>query len=89
MQEAMAKINYFRNLKVKNEIIIVPFDAKKSDIVYAENNILVDDYHRNLKDWKLSGGIPIYFGEKEQEYDKIDTLEEVLSNDIMKRIRRK
>ncbi len=89
MQEAMAKINYFRNLKVKNEIIIVPFDAKKSDIVYAKNNILVDDYHKNLKDWKLSGGIPIYFGEKEQEYDKITSLEEVLSNDIMRRIRRK
>lgn len=88
MQEAMAKINYFRNAKLKNEIIIVPYDIKKCDVVHAKGNILVDDFHKNLNEWQLSGGIPIYFGEKDLEYPKINTLEEVLSNDILKRIRK-
>lgn len=89
MQEAMAKITYFRNLKIKNDIIIVPYDLKKSDVVSASGNILVDDYHKNLNEWQLSGGIPIYFGTEELGYPKINTLEEVLSNDILKRIRKK
>lgn len=89
IQEAMAKINYFRNAKLKNEIIIVPYDAKKSDVVFAKNNILVDDYHKNLKEWEQAGGIPIHFGKEESGYSKIASLEEVLSNDILKRIRRK
>lgn len=55
----------------------------------AKGNILVDDFKGNLDDWQLDGGIPIYFGDKEISYPSISSLEEVLSGEILKRIREK
>lgn len=89
VREAIAKIKYFRELKLKNEIIIVPFDLKKSEVVTAKGNILVDDFKGNLDAWQLDGGISIYFGDKESLYPSISSLEEVLSGEILKRIREK
>jgi len=56
--------------------------------VLAKGNILVDDFEGNLEAWQLDGGIPIYFGDKELSYPSITSLEDVLSGDILKRIKR-
>lgn len=61
LKEATAKINYFRELQVKNDIIIVPNEIAKSSVVDARRNILIDDNIKNLEDWKRNGGIPIYY----------------------------
>ena len=59
LQEATAKIEFFRNLSVKNDIIVVPNGVAKSSVVGAKGNILIDDSIRNLEDWKNSEGIPL------------------------------
>ena len=79
MQEAIAKIEYFREQKVRNNIIIVPDTVTKSSVVSAAGNILIDDSIRNLDDWQINGGLPIYFGPKESEHTTIDTLDDVLN----------
>ena len=59
--EAAVKIDLLRSLNIKNDIIIVPYKYKKTDIVIAKNSILVDDTVHNLDDWSNAGGIPIFF----------------------------
>ena len=41
--EGVAKIRDLRNLGLKCDIILVPYQLKKSDIVRARGNILIDD----------------------------------------------
>ena len=79
LNEAVAKINYFRCKKVRNNIIIVPDGINKSQIVDPFGNILVDDSNSNLVDWEENLGIPYYFGSGQSEYDKIDTLDDILN----------
>jgi len=67
--EAVSKIRIFRELEIKNDIILVPYNLKKTDIVEAEGNILVDDTIHNLDDWKKCNGIPIFFN---KDYGDID-----------------
>lgn len=67
--EGVAKIKIFRDLGLKNEIILVPYTLKKTDVVCATGNILVDDTLHNLDDWKLSGGIPLYFNKNSSDVD--------------------
>ncbi len=59
--ESVAKIQDLRDLGVKCDIILVPYQVKKTDVVYAPGNILVDDDVYNLDEWSLAGGIPIFF----------------------------
>lgn len=83
--EGVAKIKYLRNQDVKCDIILVPYQVKKTDIVTAENNILVDDAIFNLDEWYAAGGIPIFFdthnnntdgwGVTNKKYTKTRTLE--------------
>lgn len=79
LNEASAKIKFFREMKIKNSIIIVPNEVKKSQIVDSFGNILVDDSNNNLVDWKENFGIPYYFGSKESEFDKIESLDDILN----------
>lgn len=67
--EASAKIRWLRNQKVKQTIIPVPHDIKKSDVVDPYNNILVDDSLFNLEEWEELGGIPILFDINNDNYD--------------------
>ena len=46
---------------VKCDIILVPYTVKKTDVVDARGNILVDDAIYNLDEWALAGGTPIFF----------------------------
>ena len=59
--EGVAKIKDLRNLGVKCNIILVPYTVKKTDVVSASGNILVDDAVFNLDEWLEAGGIPIFF----------------------------
>lgn len=93
--EGLAKIEYFRELGVKNNILLVPNGLNKSSVVQARGNILVDDSIKNLDDWVNHEGIPLFFnasGEnkstfKEQvtvneQYPLISSLESIYSKEV-------
>ena len=86
LQEATAKIEFFRNLSVRNDIIIVPNGVAKSSVVDAKGNVLIDDSIRNLEDWKNSGGIPLYFGSKETTFHRAYSIEDALNEQRIRRI---
>ena len=67
--EASSKIEWIRSQGIKQGIFIVPYPQKKTDIVDAEGNILVDDCLANLDDWKKQGGYPILFDINDDGYD--------------------
>ena len=67
--EAYAKIRILRELDIKNDIILVPFCCKKTDIVESSGNILVDDTVHNLDDWEQARGIPIFFNKDNKDMD--------------------
>ena len=70
--EADAKINYFKNIGVQQEVIIVPYPNSKSDIVDAKDNILIDDCLKNLRQWLNNGGYPMFFDKNENNIDSWD-----------------
>lgn len=84
LQEARAKINFFRKNGVENNVIIVPDGMPKSSIVDAYGNVLVEDSNSNLADWDNHRGIPIYFGSKESSYPTVTSLETVLDDEKFK-----
>lgn len=86
MNEAIAKINYFRDNGVKNDIIIVPPGMNKTNIVDAFGNILVEDSNSNLVDWNECHGISIYYGKGESNFTSIKSLEEVLDDTKCKKL---
>ncbi len=67
--EGVAKINYLRELGVKQNIILVPFELRKCDVVQAKDNILIDDSLRNLMEWEEQGGYSMFFDKKENNID--------------------
>lgn len=94
LAEGLAKIEYFRELGVRNNIVLVPNGLSKSVVVQAEGNLLVDDSIRNLDNWSILNGIPFFFnaaGEnkstfKEQvtineQYPLISSLEPIFSSE--------
>ena len=68
--EGCAKIQWLRNNKVKQGIILVPYCLKKTDIVNACGNTLIDDCLKNLDDWKDNDGTPIFFDIDNDNYDR-------------------
>lgn len=83
--EAIAKIEYFRTKNIKNNIIIVPCNLKKTTLVNAKNNILVDDGIENLDDFRTNDGIPVAFRQDFSNYPRIDTLDDVLNDEKVKK----
>lgn len=67
--EGVAKIKDLRNLGLKCDIILVPYLLKKTEVVDAKNNILVDDAVFNLDEWAMAGGIPIFFDNRGNNID--------------------
>ena len=67
--EALEKIKFLRSQGIKQSIIIVPYGLRKTDVVEAEGNILIDDAIMNLDDWEASGGRGIYFNKEGLDVD--------------------
>lgn len=84
LNEARAKINYFRNNGVRNNVIIVPDGMVKSSVVDPFQNVLVEDSNSNLEDWDSHLGIPIFYGDKESIYPTVTSLETVLDDEKFK-----
>ncbi len=72
--EGVAKIRILRELDIKNNVILVPFNLKKTEVVDAKNNILVDDAVYNLDDWNKDGGTPIFFNKDNLDRDNWDVI---------------
>lgn len=72
--EGVAKIRILRELEIKNNIILVPFIYKKTDIVDAYGNILVDNTLHNLDDWNKKEGIPIFFNKDNLDIDNYNNV---------------
>lgn len=67
--ESVEKIKWLRGKGVKQSVIIVPHYFKKTEMVDARGNVLVDDCLKNLDDWVQAGGIPIFFDGNDDDYD--------------------
>lgn len=67
--EGCAKVKFLREHGVKNEIILVPYQLKKVELVNPFGNILIDDNISNLNEWHNKGGIPIYFNKDNLDVD--------------------
>ena len=67
--EALEKIKFLREQGIKQSIIIVPYGLKKSEVVEAEGNILIDDDIMNLNDWEHANGRGILFNKDGLDVD--------------------
>lgn len=84
LDEGVVKVDYLRNLGVRNTIGLVPYVLRKSQIAYAKGNILFDNSIDNLEYWYEYGGIPIYYSDEEHElFPTTTSLEDVLSGKIL------
>lgn len=70
--EGAAKIKSLRKLGIFCEVILVPYNLNKTDVVDPKGNILVDDTVHNLDDWNNKGGIPIFFNKDNLDIDGWD-----------------
>lgn len=85
--EGASKILFLRREGIELPVVLVPYPLKKTDLVDAKNNILVDDALFNLDAWVSCGGIPLYFnkdnsdidswGIENTKYQKIKTLSNI------------
>lgn len=81
--EAIAKTNFLRNNNLFNQLIAVPINCQKSDIVDAYNSILIDDTVHNLDSWFSKGGICYYFnfnGNSKDPWNDINTKYDMITN---------
>lgn len=80
LSEIIEKTKYIKKHLPEVTIISVPKSISKTDIVFPDSSILIDDYSGNLKDWKEKGGYAVKFvKEKENgEYKEITKLSEIL-----------
>ena len=74
--EATAKIDFLRNLGVKHNVLLVPYNLKYTDVVAACDNLLIDSSFDNLYDWHNNGGRFIYFDRK--NFDSYNDYKKVL-----------
>mgnify|MGYP003310930187 CR=1 FL=1 len=52
----------------------------------AKGNVLVDDSQSNLDEWNLAGGYSFYMGSKEIIYPKIETLDDIMDDEKVKKL---
>ena len=68
--EGHEKIKFIRSKGIQQPVFLVPYTLKKSEVVDAYDNILIDDGLRNLDEWVEAGGYPMFF---DKENNNIDT----------------
>lgn len=69
VNEGSYKVKWIRENNIKQSVILVPYNLKKTDMVMPSGNILIDDCLTNLDHWIDNGGIPILFDENNDNID--------------------
>lgn len=85
--EAELKIDFIKKKFKDVKCITVPFTKTKNEMVDSTaNSILIDDYIVNVDNWNKSGGIGLYFSDKENScnYPIIDDLKCLLDMEFLK-----
>lgn len=72
-KEGEAKLRWAEINGILQKVILVPYTLKKTDVVDAAGNILIDDCLKNLYDWDDNNGKPILF---DIDDDNIDSWHE-------------
>ena len=72
--EGTEKIRFLRENGVKLDVVLVPYPLKKTDVVEASGNILIDDTVHNLDDWNRCGGECIFFNQNDFDVDEWHSL---------------
>lgn len=87
--EAKAKYSYFSKELPGINVITVPKDIDKCDMINPNGAILVDDFLPNLEKWKEKGGIPIKFSDsgKKCDFITITNLMELLAIDFNNKVK--
>lgn len=81
--EEMAKKMAFDKLLPGIEVVTVKLNESKAEMVNAKDNVLVDDYIKNINEWRNMGGIGILYDNNDEvvNYHALSSLE-LLSNPI-------
>ena len=71
LEEGYEKIIYLRNNDVKQNVILVPYPANKTEVVKpsSSSDILIDDSLSNLQYWCKAGGYPMFFDKNDTNID--------------------
>lgn len=90
--EGVAKIKFLRKMGVCCNIILVPYEVDKVEMVQAKGNVLIDDNIYNLEKWEEDGGIGIFFskdcskidgfGRVNKKFKQIDSLNYLLDTHL-------
>ncbi len=70
--EGSAKIKWIRENHIRQGVYLVPYNLKKTEMVEAKGNILIDDSLKNLDDWVRAEGYPVFFDMNDDNYDSWD-----------------
>jgi hypothetical protein len=92
LEEGIEKVKYFRELDLKNNIILVPYNLRKDLIVDAKGFVLVDNYKANLDSWFNKEGLPVLFTKEDAipnigDYYQINSLTEAFDPKLDDKIR--
>lgn len=69
LSEGKAKEKFLKNMNIDIKLKTVDIDEKKSEIVDAAGNILIDDDIKNLIEWKEKGGCAILYSKNKDGKD--------------------
>ena len=78
--EGLGKIEYLKSKIPELEVILVPKQINKADMVNPKDAILVDDLLGNLDLWHDKGGISVKFsdGNKKSKYRTVTKLDQII-----------
>lgn len=86
--EGLGKIKYLKSKIPELEVILVPKQINKADMVNPKDAILIDDFLGNLDLWHKKGGIAVKFsdGNKKSKYITITKLDQILDIECVKEV---
>jgi len=84
LEEIIAKHEFIRKYCKEINIICVPKQISKADMVDPRGAILIDDFADNLRKWQEAGGIAVRFSLKKngKGFPVIDYLDQILDLEI-------
>ena len=84
--EGLGKIKYLKSKIPELEVILVPKQINKADMVNPKYSILIDDFLGNLDLWHKNGGISVKFSDKNKKskYITITKLDQILELESIK-----